>query len=300
MPLAANKVHIMQEHDKGTTLRDGLAAGVGLQLEGARCLFSEQSPWQCVEVWQTPALGRVFTLDGCFMTAEADEFIYHENLVHPAALSHGQPRSALIIGGGDGGSARELLRYASLQQITVVELDEVVVRMARQWLPSVHAGALDDPRVRLLVADGYDWVMCSPERFDLIVLDLSDPHGQAQRLYTPGFYRACAERLHPGGLLSLHVGSPVWHGQRCCEVVHHLQQALPVVRPLLTSIPLYGGSWLMAVAARDIDPAAVSVEALRQRLQQQVRGTLRHYTPQLHGAQMQLPLHVQAVLAGQK
>lgn len=137
-----------------TVLLDELVPGLGLQVTAELCLGRVDSAWQRVEVWQTAALGRLFTLDGRFMTAERDEFVYHENLVHPNALGHAAPGSALIIGGGDGGSARQLLKYASIRTIQIVELDQAVVDMARQHLQCIHQGALDDVRVQLTIADG--------------------------------------------------------------------------------------------------------------------------------------------------
>ena len=130
--------------------------------------------------------GRLFRLDGHFMTSEKDEFFYHENLVHLAAVTHPAPERALIIGGGDGGSAEELLKHPTIKSVTLCEIDLAVVDIARKYLHAVHRGALDDPRLTLRIGDGFAFVRETTEQFDLIVLDLTDPGGPSTPLYTTG------------------------------------------------------------------------------------------------------------------
>ena len=180
------------------------------------------------------------------MTSEKDEFFYHENLVHPAALTHSRPVRALIVGGGDGGSAEELLKHPTIESVTLAEIDAAVVDISRKYLHAVHRGALDDPRLTLRIGDGFEYVRSGSERFDLIVLDLTDPGGPSEALYTPDFYRACAARLTPSGAMTLHIASPIAHPQRIRATMASLRQAFPIVTPYLTSIPLYGGLWMMA------------------------------------------------------
>ena len=141
----------------------------------------------------TVPFGRLFRLDGHFMTSEKDEFFYHENLVHPAALTHPKPVRALIVGGGDGGSAEELLKHPSIESVTLAEIDASVVAISRTHLRSVHGGAFDDPRLTLRIGDGFAYVRSAADRYDLIVLDLTDPGGPSEALYTTDFYRACAD-----------------------------------------------------------------------------------------------------------
>ena len=155
--------------------------------------------------------GRLFRLDGHFMTSERDEFFYHEMLVHMPGIAHPAPERALIVGGGDGGSAEELLKYPSIRSVKLCEIDLAVVDISRKHLASVHKGAFDDPRLDLCIGDGFAFVRETTEQFDLIVLDLTDPGGPSTRLYTPEFYRACAARLRPMGAMTLHIASPVAH-----------------------------------------------------------------------------------------
>ncbi|MCC6193831.1 MAG: polyamine aminopropyltransferase, partial [Burkholderiales bacterium] len=212
------------------------------------------SPYQTVEVHETVPFGKLFRLDGCFMTSERDEFFYHENLVHLAAITHPRPERALVVGGGDGGSAEEILKHPSVKSVTLAEIDLAVVDISRKYFTAVHRGALDDPRLTLLIEDGFAFVHKTTEQYDLIVLDLTDPGGPSKPLYTPEFYRACAARLTPMGALTLHIASPVAHPERIRATLAGLRGAFAVVAPYLTSVPLYGGMWMMACCAPVLDP----------------------------------------------
>ncbi len=183
----------------------------GFFVRASRQFERFRSPFQMVEVSDSVAFGKLFRLDGHFMTSEKDEFFYHENLVHLAALTHPSPEHALIIGGGDGGSAEELLKHPSIRSVTLCEIDLAVIDIARKYLQGVHRGALDDPRLTLRIGDGFEHVRETDAQYDIIVLDLTDPGGPSESLYTPDFYQACALRLKPVGAMTLHVASPVAH-----------------------------------------------------------------------------------------
>ena len=147
-----------------------LTPDFGFYLRDARLLAQKQSPWQHIEVFENALFGRVMRIDGCFMTSERDEFFYHEPMVHLPAIAHGGPRSALVVGGGDGGAAEELLKLPGIEQVVMAELDGEVVAMAREWLASIHKGAFDDPRFALRLGDAREFIASTPERFDQIVL----------------------------------------------------------------------------------------------------------------------------------
>jgi spermidine synthase len=235
------------------------------------------------------SFGKLFRLDGHFMTSERDEFFYHENLVHLAALSHPSPERALIIGGGDGGSADELFKHPSIRSVTLAEIDASVVDISRKYLGAVHRGALDDPRLTLLIGDGFGFVRTTTERYDLIVLDLTDPGGPSELLYTADFYRACAARLNPLGALTLHIASPVAHPDRIRETLASLRSAFSVVTPYLTSVPLYGGLWMMACASPTLDPASVSATEIDSRIAARGIAHLQYYNGDMHRAALALP-----------
>ena len=269
----------------------------GFVVRSARELENFQSEFQAVEVHDTIPFGKLFRLDGHFMTSEKDEFFYHENLVHPAAVTHPAPRRALIVGGGDGGSADELLKHPSLESVTLAEIDASVVAISRKYFHAVHRGALDDKRLALRICDGFEYVRSGTERFDLIVLDLTDPGGPSEALYTPDFYRACAARLEPAGAMTLHIASPVAHPDRIRSTLASLRQAFAIVTPYLTSIPLYGGLWMMACASASLDPRTLSADEVNRRIAARGLSDLRYYNGDMHCAALALPNFVGALVA---
>ena len=269
----------------------------GFHVRSARALERFQSDFQAVEVHDTVPFGKLFRLDGHFMTSEKDEFFYHENLVHPAALAHPEPKRALIVGGGDGGSAEELFKHPSIESVTLAEIDASVVAISRKYLSAVHHGALDDSRLALKIGDGFEYVRTANERFDLIVLDLTDPGGPSEALYTPDFYRACAARLERAGAMTLHIASPIAHPARVRSTLASLRQAFAVVTPYLVSIPLYGGLWMMACASAALDPRALTADEVDRRIATRGIRDLRYYNGDMHRAALALPNFVRELVA---
>ncbi|MBN3726502.1 polyamine aminopropyltransferase [Burkholderia sp. Ac-20379] len=250
----------------------------------ARRLESHASPHQRIEVWDTPQLGRLFTLDGQPMTSTGDEFVYHECMTHPAALAHPHPRRALVLGGGDGGAARQLLKHPSIERIVIAELDAAVVAMARRHLGEVHGGAFDDSRVELVIGDAAHYVEHASGHFDLVVFDLTPPDSPAAGLYTRAFLARLKRRLTPCAALSMHLGAPGFHAERIAALVAELRASFAVVAPLAAPVPLYGGEWLMAVASDTLDAGALFAHDIGERLAARGIGGLRFYDAELHPA----------------
>ena len=269
----------------------------GLFVRSHATLAKFRSALQDVEVHDSAPFGKLFRLDGHFMTSERDEFFYHENLVHIAALAHPAPASALIVGGGDGGSAEELLKHPSLRTVTIAEIDAAVIDISREHFGAVHHGALDDPRVTLRIGDGFRFVQETRDEYDLVVLDLTDPGGPSTALYTPAFYRACASRLTPAGAMTMHVGSPIAHPDRVRETIVELRDAFAVVTPYLTSIPLYGGLWMMACCAGSLDPRLESADAVDARIAKRRIEKLQYLNGDTYRAALALPNFVRTLLA---
>jgi len=267
----------------------------GFFIRSSREFEKFRSPYQAVEVHDSVPFGKLFRLDGHFMTSERDEFFYHENLVHMAALVHPKPERALIVGGGDGGSAEELLKYPTMRSVTLAEIDLAVVDISRKYLQSVHRGALEDPRLALRIEDGFEFVRTSSEQFDLIVLDLTDPGGPSTQLYTPGFYKACAARLNPIGAMTLHIASPVAHPTRIRDGLSALRTVFPFVTPYLTTVPLYGGMWMMACCSATLDPRYLTSLEVDRRIAQRGIRDLQYYNGDMHRAGLALPNFVRAL-----
>lgn len=256
----------------------------------------QTTPYQSLEVLETSPFGRVLRLDGRFMTSEKEEFFYHEALVHPAAIAHEAPTRCLIIGGGDGGAAEELLKHPSVRELVIAELDAQVIEVARKQLKAVHRGAFDDPRVRVEIGDGMAYVDRSPGQFDLILMDLTDPDTPASALYEPAALARMQRALTPGGALVLHLGSPVFHPQQVRELLGHLQAQFAEVSPFGLYIPLYGAYWGLAVASDALRPPDLTAAEVQRRLDARAIGGLQHYNAEIHGALFALPNYYRALV----
>lgn len=288
---------IRQPEQATRYVAERLTPDFGFYLSEGQPLAQKQSAWQHIEVFDNALFGRVMRIDGCFMTSERDEFFYHEPMVHLPAIAHTQPRSALVVGGGDGGAAEELLKHPSIERVVLAELDADVVQLARQWLGNIHKGAFDDPRLELRIGDARALIESCSERFDQIVLDLTDPFGPALDLYTIEFYQACRRALHPGGVLSLHLGSPIHLPGSMARIAASLRAAFPIVRPYLQYVPLYGTLWCMAVASDSTDPALLSATEVDARIAARNLPDLQLYNGATHHALLAQPNFVRDLLA---
>ncbi len=301
-PIEANRQSLM----RGEIGHAGLGYEIGQEwlnqhsIYGYRlgpALHREQSSYQLIEVHESPQFGKLFKLDGDYMTSEGEEFFYHEALVHPAAIAHRDPRSALIIGGGDGGAAEELLKHPGIERIVLAELDEAVVRIAREYLQRIHRGALDDPRVELRIGDGMTYVQQTEESFDLVLLDLTDPDTPASALYGEAFFAALRRVLKPGGAMVLHMGSPIFTPESVRMIHRRLAATFPCVAPLGLYIPLYGAYWSLAVCSDSLDPRQASASFVSNTLADRRISDLRYYNPATHQALFALPGYYEQLLA---
>ena len=256
-----------------------------------------QTPYQTLEMMDTASFGRVMRLDNCFMTSERDEFFYHECMAHPAAFAHPQPRSALIIGGGDGGLAEELLKHNTLQQVVLAELDEAVIEASKAELAAVHRNVWSDPRLQVQIGDGMAYIDQTESRFDLLLMDLTDPDTPAGSLYAAAALQRMQRVLAPGGALVLHLGSPVFHPQRVQRLSHTLHGVFTHVRCYGVYVPLYGAYWGMAVCSNSLDATAITAEQVQQRLLQRGVQDLQYYNAQVHGALFALPNYFAQLVA---
>ncbi len=273
-----------------------LSAGSGIYFEGT-LIDSRQTAFQRIEVFDTPALGKLMRIDGVNMTSERDEFFYHENLVHPAAITHPSPKSVLIVGGGDGGSTEEILKHPTVEKVVLAELDAGVIDMARAHFQAVHRGALDNGRVEIRIGDGMAYVSESGRQWDLIYLDLTDPVGPAAALYTQHFYADCRQALNAGGALVLHIGSPFSHAGRVESSIADLRAVFACVNAYFVHVPVYGAVWGFAVAADSLDLAAMDAKRVDARLAERRIAYRQFYNGAMHEAMLAIPEYVRPLLA---
>ena len=264
-------------------------------LEIGRMLYDSETAHQRIRVFENPRFGRVLTLDGVVQTTTSDEFIYHEMLAHVPILAHGAARRVLIIGGGDGGMAREALRHASVEHVTMVEIDAGVVEFSKQYLPSLSAGAFDDPRLDLVIADGADFVASTDRRFDVAIVDSTDPVGPGEVLFTDTFYGRTRRCLDQGGILVTQNGVPFMQGSELAGTVRAFRALFADAACYLASVPTYVGGPMAFGWGTDGAARATPVDTLRTRYDASGIRT-RYYTPEVHAAAFALPGYVGKLL----
>lgn len=226
--------------------------GVRYGLEG-QVLVEEQSPFQRITVIDSLRYGKGLLLDGCWMTAERQERHYHESLVHPALCSAAQIERVLVIGGGDGGTARECLRHPGVQHLDMVEIDGRVVALSQQHLPSIGGGCWQDPRFHLTVGDGIAWAANAPTAsYDVVLVDGSDPAGPAEGLFNRAFFEQCRRILKPGGVFATQSESPEAFRQVHIDTVKVIRDVFGHADPMYGWVPMYpSGWWSWTFAATD-------------------------------------------------
>jgi spermidine synthase len=254
-------------------------------------LHLSRSEFQEISVVETEALGRMLLLDGMIMTTERDEFIYHELITHIPLLAHPNPRRVLVIGGGDGGTIREVLKHPTVEKAVLCEIDGDVIDVCRKYLPSI-AGKLDDPRVEIVVRDGAAYIAEQRDAFDAILIDSTDPVGPGEKLFTADFYRAVLAALRENGVMACQSESPIAAPEECRRINRLLRGVFPVVQAYTACVPTYpGGQWTWTFCSRGIRPLDSINDSVADRLAQ----SCGYYNRQVHQAVFALPNNVQAL-----
>lgn len=216
-----------------------------------KTLFEGKSPFQDVKVIETEAYGKMLTLDGYVMITETDEFVYHEMISHVPVAYHKDPKDILVIGGGDGGTVRELVKYQGVESVTLCEIDKMVVDASREFFPEV-ASELDNPKVTVKIGDGIDFVKNQENKFDIILVDSTDPIGPGEGLFTKEFYKGVARALRPGGIVALQSESPWYKKELLMRIQNNVASAFPHIKPYVAPIPTYPrGLWSWTMASLD-------------------------------------------------
>ena len=253
-------------------------------------IYSGKTQFQSIEIIDTGAFGRCLVLDGKIQSSEKDEFIYHETLVHPAMITHHYPESVFIAGGGEGATAREVLRHPSVKRVVMVDIDKEVIDICRRFLPSFHQGSFDDSRLELHIADVKGYLEECQEKFDVIILDLPEPieEGPASMLHTREFYQLVADRLGPEGIISLQAGSGSWGNHECfTAITNTLKSIFSLVYPYATHVPSYASVWGFAVAAQKLH--LLPLAGIDSKISSRIKEGLRFYDGLTHRGLFTLP-----------
>jgi len=261
-------------------------------------LYETQTAHQHLVIFQNGTFGRVMMLDGVVQLTETDEFVYHEMMAHPPLMAHPKPRRVLIIGGGDGGVLREVLRHPSVERAVLCEIDQSVIDMSRQHLDFISQGAFDDPRAEVVIADGTKFVAETDEKFDAILVDSTDPIGPAVALFTREFYANCKRALHEGGVLIAQSGLPFLQGDELREVQASFRALFADAAAYMMTTPTYiGGPMALSWGCNDPARRTQDLETLTARFAQ-LNGEMKYYTPAVHLAAFALPAYVTPHVSG--
>ncbi len=218
-------------------------------------LVDHVSPYQKITIFSSLSHGKVLCLDNIVQLTEKDEYIYHETLIHPALLHHDTPKRVLIIGGGDGGALRRVLEHTSVEQITLVEIDEMVVNLSKKWLSSVSKSAFMDERVTLIIDDATNFITSCTDTFDIIITDRGDNTGPGHPLFGSLFYKKCKSLLDPQGIMVTITGIPYLQKDTCQETFVHMSRLFKYTYPYVSYTPTYiGGPMLLMWGSDTVDP----------------------------------------------
>ncbi len=271
-------------------------AGIQQRYRVLERLHAETTPWQSLEILDLEGPGRSLILAGTLQTSLNEEFTYHEPLVHIPLFAHPNPHRVLIIGGGDGGALRHALLHPSVDRALEVEIDQAVVEMSLRFLPEISGGAYSDPRAELRVDDGVRFLAETSERFDVVLVDSTDPVGPAAALISDEFLQSARRGLAPGGLMAMQSGSPISQPREWLATVAAFKRAFRIVKPYLGYVPIYPAMlWSWVIGSDEVDPTRFDDVSVRTR-QEGLPEALRIYTPAMHRAAFALPRFVQTLL----
>lgn len=262
--------------------------GVKFSCQVTQTLHVEETPFQKLAVIETVKFGRMLVLDGMVQTTEQDEFVYHEMIAHVAMQTHPAPRRVAVIGGGDGGSLREVLKYPTVESVKLIEIDERVVEASKAYFPGLNSG-FTDPRVECLFTDGIAHIHENPNTYDIILVDSTEPVGPAVGLFGKPFYAACKESLTDQGIMVAQTESPFFNDDLIKRAYGAINEVFPIARLYLASIPTYpSGLWSFTLGSKSVDPLSV---------QPRLDGiATRYYNEEVHRGAFMLPRFVQEIL----
>ncbi len=256
--------------------------GVGITCKTTKTYHTEKTEYQEMALIETEQFGRMLVLDGTVQTTIEDEFVYHEMITHVPLSTHKNPKKALVIGGGDGGTIREIIKHPTIEKAVLCEIDGRVVEISKKYLPEISC-ALDDKRVEVRIADGIKYVNEHKNEFDIIIVDSTDPVGPAVGLFAVDFYKAIHESLKEDGIFVAQTESPFFHKDLIRNVFKDVKSLFPITRLYTCAIPTYpSGYWSFTIGSKQYDPLETDVDKIPSL-------DTKYYCPQIHKAVFALP-----------
>jgi spermidine synthase len=248
-------------------------------------LFHGKSDFQTIDIYDTFDFGKVMTIDGKFMITERDEFIYHDMIAHVPLLSHKDPKDVLVIGGGDGGTVREVLKHKGIESVDLCEIDQLVIETSRRFFPNLSCG-LDDPKTRVLIRDGIEYTTEQKSRYDIVLVDSTDPIGPAEGLFNREFYQSVFNALREDGIMVVQSEGPLWIPETVKEIVTTIRSLFPVCELYTFPVPSYPfGYWSFTFASKKHGP----FEHFSERRAREIAKSTRYYNEGIHRSAFALP-----------
>jgi spermidine synthase len=256
-----------------------------------RSLVVRETQYQLAEILESYQFGRMLVLDGESQSSERDEYIYHEALVHPAMVLSDSPRKVLLFGGGEGATLREILRYP-IERVIMVDIDEEVIELCKEFLPNMAEGAFSDPRAEVILGDAREYIEGIEEKFDIIISDLTEPleEGPASKLFTREFFTTIKEHLTEDGIFVTQALSVSIINNNVHTAIHNtLKQVFPIVKSYHTYIPLYDSDWGFVVGTLGKDPTLLEEKKINEKLKSLGLDNLKYYDGETHRLMFSLP-----------
>jgi spermidine synthase len=264
-------------------------ASLGVKIK--KKILEQQSKFQKISLYETEYFGKLLTLDGITMLSEKDEFVYHEMIVHMPLCVHKKPERVLVIGGGDGGTVREILKHDTIKEVILCEIDEQVVRLCQQYLP-LTAEKLTDPRVKLVFEDGAKFIEDYENYFDLIITDSTDPIGPGKVLFQENYYRTIKKALKANGMMTCQSESPWFYADILRDMTNNMCKIFNHVETYIAMIPLYlSGLWTMTFASNDY-----SLKDFNRNKSETISKLCKYYNPAIHSAALTKPNFLQNIV----
>lgn len=270
--------HFVEEHSSAYRVQWGIN----------KIIYSEKTPYQNLSIVDFVELGRALVLDDAVQTTIQDEFYYHEMIAHVPLFTHPDPQEVLIIGGGDGGTAREVLKHKSVRRVDLVEIDERVIAACKKYLPELSC-SFDNPRLNVIIADGVEYMKRPELEYDVIIIDSSDPVGPAVELFGRDFYQNVYRSLKPDGIMVAQTDSPCFNAAFFKKVFLSISAQFPLTKVYLVCVPSYiSGFWSFTIGSKKYNPV--------QDYRKEPVVTTRFYTPELHKASFVLPRFIEELI----
>lgn len=270
-------------------LKEMQIENVAMTYKVKETLVRKKTKYQDLAILDTEAFGRMLVLDGIIQTTIKDEFVYHEMITHIPLFTHPSPKNVLVVGGGDGGVIREILKHSSVEKAVLCEIDGDVVEECRKYLPEI-SHALDDSKCKIFIGDGIKYVMEHKNAFDVIIVDSTDPFNIAEGLFGGNFYKDIFSSLTEDGIFIAQTETPFFLPDTVRKVYNDAKSIFPITKMFMAAIPTYpGGYWSFTIGSKKYDPSKVDTTKIPEI-------NTKYYTPELHNASFVLPKYVKDVI----